>query len=153
MSTVIGASCLTRRMASSLSRVNYSGLWGERAYRRRGEKAQCGCDICHHLIGSPWSPGSVFQAGGLGLPGRLTSGKTLKFMGLSSDTGASLQCYECSVSYPKGVQRGWSSDLALLIEPHCHSLIWTKALHGLAGRGPWLTQRGQGPTAWAVRAI
>ena len=115
-------------------------------------------DICH-LIVLPWSPGVVFWAGGLGLPGRLTPRETFKFMGLSSATQVvSFQRYGLFTTqghHPRGCRE--AEVQPLLCSPNLAT--WKKGAFSNLNRsavwvssGPQLIQHGQGPTAWAVKA-
>lgn len=122
-------------VASEGERASYRRRWGGRNYV---------------AVTFASSPGSVLQARGLGLPGGLTSGKTVKFRGLSVDTGASLPPVGCLGHYPKGPQREKFSPCSA--HPVFLPFFNLNKVSMRISSGPWLTQRGQGPTARAVRA-
>lgn len=141
---------LTRRVAYSLLGLIAAASEGKRApYRRRWENYVAVTFAIIHL--TCLKSRLCGQARGLGLPGRLTSGKTVKFRAFLQPQGASLFALWVVCShYPRGVQRE-SSALALLTQPYCFFIL--NKVYMRVSRGPWLTQRGQGPTAWYYSTI
>ena len=135
-----------------LSWVNYSGLWGEKGFLQKTVEGKelCGCDICHR-------PLELSQV--LALWSRLEGWDSQEDwpQGRQSSSGAFLQPQGllfrpvgCLVHYPRGCREIKFSPCSA--HPVLLPFFILNKVYMRVSSGPWLTQRGQGPTVWAVTA-